>query len=234
METKKILIIEDEPSISDMLAFSMRKEGYGVKTAESGREGLELFTRWKPDLLLLDLMLPDMTGFDVCRQVLEASNTPIIMLTARTDTFDRILGIESGADDYITKPFDIREVIVRIKAVFRRIELTAEAAEHMSSQVLNLGYGITLEKEKREVRKNGVPVVLTQKEYELLQCFAEHKGRVFSRSELLDKVWGFEVAIDTRTVDIHVQRIRKKLDEPNRPSLIETVFGIGYKLVQQG
>lgn len=234
METKKILIIEDEPSISDMLAFSMRKEGYGVKTAESGREGLELFTRWKPDLLLLDLMLPDMTGFDVCRQVLEASNTPIIMLTARTDTFDRILGIESGADDYITKPFDIREVIVRIKAVFRRIELTAEAAENMSSQVLNLGYGITLEKEKREVRKNGVPVVLTQKEYELLQCFAEHKGRVFSRSELLDKVWGFEVAIDTRTVDIHVQRIRKKLDEPNRPSLIETVFGIGYKLVQQG
>jgi len=234
METKKILIIEDEPSISDMLAFSMRKEGYGVKTAESGREGLELFTRWKPDLLLLDLMLPDMTGFDVCRQVLEASNTPIIMLTARTDTFDRILGIESGADDYITKPFDIREVIVRIKAVFRRIELTAEAVEHMSSQVLNLGYGITLEKEKREVRKNGVPVVLTQKEYELLQCFAEHKGRVFSRSELLDKVWGFEVAIDTRTVDIHVQRIRKKLDEPNRPSLIETVFGIGYKLVQQG
>ncbi|ANY72885.1 DNA-binding response regulator [Paenibacillus ihbetae] len=234
METKKILIIEDEPSISDMLAFSMRKEGYGVKTAESGREGLELFTRWKPDLLLLDLMLPDMTGFDVCRQVLEASNTPIIMLTARTDTFDRILGIESGADDYITKPFDIREVIVRIKAVFRRIELTAEAVEHMSSQVLNLGYGITLEKEKREVRKNGVPVVLTQKEYELLQCFAEHKGRVFSRSELLDKVWGFEVVIDTRTVDIHVQRIRKKLDEPNRPSLIETVFGIGYKLVQQG
>lgn len=234
METKKILIIEDEPSISDMLAFSMRKEGYGVNTAESGREGLELFTRWKPDLLLLDLMLPDMTGFDVCRQVLEASNTPIIMLTARTDTFDRILGIESGADDYITKPFDIREVIVRIKAVFRRIELTAEAAENMSSQVLNLGYGITLEKEKREVRKNGVPVVLTQKEYELLQCFAEHKGRVFSRSELLDKVWGFEVAIDTRTVDIHVQRIRKKLDEPNRPSLIETVFGIGYKLVQQG
>lgn len=234
MDNKKILIIEDEPSISDMLAFSLQKEGYAVKTAETGKQGLELFVQWKPDLLLLDLMLPDMTGFDVCRQVLEAFNTPIIMLTARADTFDRILGIESGADDYITKPFDIREVIVRIKAVFRRIELTAESADQSSDQILNLGYNITLEKEKREVRKNGTLVVLTQKEYELLQCFAEHKGRVFSRSELLDKVWGFEVAIDTRTVDIHVQRIRKKLDEPDRSSLIETVFGVGYKLVHHG
>jgi DNA-binding response OmpR family regulator len=234
MENKKILIIEDEPSILDMLAFSLQKEGYSVKMADTGKQGLELFAQWKPDLLLLDLMLPDMTGFDVCRRVLKASNTPIIMLTARTDTFDRILGIESGADDYITKPFDIREVIVRIKAVFRRIELTAESADLLSDQIINLGYHITLEKEKREVRKKGAPVVLTQKEYELLQCFAEHKGRVFSRSELLDKVWGFEIAIDTRTVDIHVQRIRKKLDEPDHPSLIETVFGVGYKLVQQG
>lgn len=233
MEQKKVLIIEDEASIADMLTYAIKKEGLAVKAAANGEEGLSEVKAYKPDLILLDLMLPDMSGFDICKKITKDYSIPIIMLTARSDTFDKILGMELGADDYITKPFDIREVIVRMKAIFRRIERSHEAEETSDASTITIGRDIRLLKDQREVYSGTVRVELTNKEYELLVFLAENRGRVFSRSELLDKVWGFEFFGDTRTVDIHIQRLRKKLDDGNGNgiSLIETVYGVGYKLI---
>ncbi|KGK86598.1 response regulator transcription factor [Clostridium sp. HMP27] len=231
MEQKKILIIEDEDYILDLLSYSLKKEGFITKVASNGEKGLELVQDFKPDLLILDLMLPDISGFEICKKVSKEYTIPIVMITAKSDTIDKILGIELGADDYITKPFDMREVIVRIKAIFRRIELISEAIETEEFESIKVSNYIDVYKEKREVLKNNSRVELTNKEYDLLVFLAENKGRVFSRSELLDKVWGFEFVGDTRTVDIHVQRLRKKLDENKGTSFIETVFGIGYKLI---
>lgn len=229
--SKKILIIEDEESISDLLAYSLKKEGFVTKVADTGSKGIDLAKEFMPDLILLDLMLPDISGFDVCKEISKNFIIPIIMLTAKGDTVDKILGMELGADDYITKPFDMREVIVRIKSIFRRIELIAEANNSSAFEVITIGNGIEIYKEKREVMKNTSRLELKNKEYDVLLYLAENKGRVVSRSELLDKVWGFEFAGDTRTVDIHIQRIRKKLAENKNASIIETVFGIGYKLL---
>ncbi|MCE3200123.1 response regulator transcription factor [Paenibacillus sonchi] len=233
MNPKKILLIEDEDSIRDLLAYILRKEGYVTKEAATGTQGLEILQNFKPDMLLLDLMLPDMSGFDICKQVSLNSAIPVIMITAKSDTMDKILGMEIGADDYITKPFDSREVIARIRAIFRRIELIEGALENDTSEILQLESEVLIHRGRREVLKRGIKVGLTNKEYDLLLFFAEHKDRVFSRFDLLDKVWGFDFAGDTRTVDIHVQRIRKKLDEEHNLSMIETVFGIGYKLVSR-
>ncbi|AIQ73405.1 response regulator transcription factor [Paenibacillus odorifer] len=233
MNQKTILLIEDEDPIRDLLSYSLRKEGFVIREAAAGIEGLEILKQFKPDLLLLDLMLPDMSGFDICKQVSVNSIIPVIMITAKSDTIDKVLGMELGADDYITKPFDIREVIARIRAIFRRIDLIEVSLEKQTSEIINLGAEIQIHKDKREVLKSGMKIGLTNKEYDLLLFFAEHKGRVFSRSDLLDKVWDFDFAGDTRTVDIHVQRIRKKLDEEHSLSVIETIFGIGYKLVER-
>jgi DNA-binding response OmpR family regulator len=230
MEQKKILIIEDEDYISDLLLYSFKKEGFNTKIARNGKSGLELIDEFKPDLLILDLMLPDTSGFEICKKVSKEYTIPVVMLTARSDTFDKILGIELGADDYITKPFDIREVIARIKAIFRRISLTSELKENENFETIKVCDNIIIYKEKREVLKGDSRIELTNKEYDLFLFLAENKGRVFSRSALLDKVWGFEFVGDTRTVDIHVQRLRKKLDENKSISIIETVFGVGYKL----
>jgi len=191
MEAKKILIIEDEEPIAELLSYSIKKEGFQTKVAPNGELGLKLISEYKPHLILLDLMLPDMSGFDICRRVTKEDTIPIIMITARSDTFDKILGMELGADDYITKPFDIREVIVRIKAIFRRIELTSESLETNEFDAIHPGMGIELFKEKREVFKHGARVDLTNKEFDLLLFLAENSGRVFSRADLLDKVWGF-------------------------------------------
>ncbi|MEW9698619.1 response regulator [Paenibacillus sp. SI8] len=233
MRQKSILLIEDEEPIRDLLAYSLRKEGFVIKEAATGAQALEKLKRFRPDLLLLDLMLPDMSGFDICKQVSQKSTIPIIMITAKSDTLDKVLGMELGADDYITKPFDIREVIARIRAIFRRIELIGDSLESGAYEVIHLGEGIEIYKDRREVWKDKIRVVFTNKEYDLLLFFAEHQEKVFSRSELLDKVWGFEFAGDTRTVDIHVQRIRKKLEEDHSLSMIETVFGVGYKLISR-
>lgn len=231
MQSRKILIIEDEASIADLLAYSLHKEGFEVRTAGTEEQGMRLVSEFKPELILLDLMLPDGSGYDICRAVSRDTAIPIVMLTAKSDIVDRILGIELGADDFITKPFDLREVTVRIKAIFRRIELTSEALESAETEeTLSAGHDITICKSRREVLKDGKRIDLTNKEYELLLFMAENRGRVFSRADLLDKVWGFEFAGDTRTVDIHVQRLRKKLDEDGGVAFIETVFGIGYKL----
>lgn len=231
MEQKKILIIEDEEYIADLLSYSLKKEGFITKTASSGKMGLALIEDFKPNLLLLDLMLPDISGFEICKKVSKEYVMPIVMITAKSDTIDKILGIELGADDYITKPFDIREVVVRIKAIFRRIGLISEAIEEKETEVIKVSDTILIYKDRREVFKSNCRVELTYKEYELLLFLVENRGRVFSRSDLLDKVWGFDFLGDTRTVDIHVQRLRKKLDENKGKSIIETVFGVGYKLV---
>lgn len=219
-----ILIIEDEESILDILSYALRREGYRVHGAATGQEGLRLFERIGPDLVILDLMLPDMNGFDICKQLMAVSTVPILMLTARNDIVDKVLGLELGADDYMTKPFDIREVIARIKALLRR----QRNISHTTYLVIN--NNVQMEPRSHTVLKGEQHVTLKPKEYELLLFFAQHKNKVFSREEILNTVWDYDYAGDLRTVDVHVQRIRKKLDEATHPSIITTVFGVGYKM----
>ncbi|MDP4146022.1 MAG: response regulator transcription factor [Bacillota bacterium] len=229
-ESKKILIIEDETPIADLLAYSLTKEGFITCIANDGYNGLKNIETFNPDMILLDIMLPDISGFEVCKKITEEYVIPIVMITAKNDISDKIQGIELGADDYITKPFNIKEAIVRIKAIFRRIELTTEDNKTVGS-IITIGTSIKIYKEERKIVKSGKELDFTHKEFDLLMFLAENRGKVFSRADLLDKVWGFEYAGDTRTVDIHIQRIRKKLQEDKSVSVIETVFGIGYKLV---
>ncbi|MDO3680836.1 response regulator transcription factor [Paenibacillus ehimensis] len=228
---RKILIIEDEENISDILSHYLNNEGFQTRVAHCGNQGLQFVQEFAPDLILLDLMMPDMDGFEVCKRISANYIIPIIMITAKSDDIDKILGMELGADDYITKPFNIREVIVRIKTIFRRIDLISEAkADHREHKAMKIGDEIEIFKERREIYKNGTKIEFTNKEYELLVYLAERRGRVATREELLDQVWGYEYIGDGRTVDIHVRRIRKKLDEDKHSSVIETIFGVGYKL----
>ncbi|GKV66194.1 MULTISPECIES: response regulator transcription factor [unclassified Sporosarcina] len=221
---RTILIIEDEESILDILAYAIRREGFRVHGAATGQEGLHLFDGIAPDLVILDLMLPDMTGFDICKKITAASNVPILMLTARDDIVDKIIGLELGADDYMTKPFDVREVMARVKVLLRRQERISR------SSYLNVNEQIQIEPRSHTVLKDGQAVALKPKEYELLLLFAQNRNQVFSREEILDTIWDFSYDGDIRTVDVHVQRVRKKLNDPRFPSVIETVFGIGYKM----
>ena len=228
---KKILIIEDEYKIADLLAYSLIKEGFEARTASDGNTGLEVFHTFNPDLVILDVMLPDISGFDICRRITHVSKTPIIILTAKSDIIDKVLGLELGADDYVTKPFDVREILARINSIFRRIEQTVEIKDDRNMGKITVGSDIEIYKNEHTVLKNGLKVELTPKEYELFMLLSQNKGVVFSRSQLLDRVWGFEYPGDTRTVDIHIQRLRKKLDDKDS-MLIETVFGVGYKLAR--
>ncbi|MDS1002381.1 response regulator transcription factor [Clostridium sporogenes] len=225
--TKKILIIEDELAIADLMSYSLKKEGYIVKSVDNGTDGIEYTKRFKPNLIILDLMLPDISGFDVCRNITQSFNIPIIMITAKCDITDKVLGLELGADDYITKPFDMREVLVRIRSIFRRIDIIEKSVIEKDMFYISIGKDIKIYKDERVVMKENKEMEFKPKEFDLLMFLAENKGKVFSRAQLLDKVWGFEYIGDTRTVDIHIQRIRKKLEES---SVIETVFGVGYKL----
>ncbi|WP_270164699.1 response regulator transcription factor [Paenibacillus sp. SYP-B4298] len=221
-QPKKLLLIEDEEAIADILSYALRKEGYTVRSASTGAAGLRLLEQYQPDLLLLDVMLPDMDGFDICRRVASEHAIPIIMLTARDELIDKIVGLELGADDYMTKPFDIREVAARIKAALRRTQ------RHDGRSRIKLGerMHIQLDPAAREVFKDGHEIKLKPKEFELLLLLSEAPGRVFTREEILSQVWEMDYDGDLRTVDVHVQRLRKKLDT----SLIDTVFGVGYKL----
>ena len=228
---KKILIIEDEDSIGDILSYALNKEGFSTNIANTGSKALNLLDSYKPNLVILDLMLPDINGLDLCRLITSKYNIPIIMITAKSDPVDKILGIELGADDYITKPFNIREVIARVKALFRRIDLISSNIASFKLNVIKLKDNIEIHTDERTVIKNNTIIDLTNKEYDLLLYLAENKGRILSRSQILDSVWGIDFICDTRTVDIHVQRVRKKLDESKNNSIIETAFGIGYKLV---
>jgi two-component system, OmpR family, response regulator VicR len=227
MSDKKILIIEDEKSISDIIKFNLSKEGYDTETAYDGEEGLKKALGWKPDLILLDIMLPVMDGFQVCKKVREVSAVPILMLTAKEEEVDKVLGLELGADDYITKPFGMRELIARIKANMRRID-SSNGVHDIPAQIQTFG-NLEIDLNRYEIRKNEEALDLTLREFELLKYLAERENKVFSREQLLEEVWGYEYYGDIRTVDVTVRRLREKLeDDSSDPKYIMTKRGIGY------
>lgn len=227
MSTKKVLIIEDEKSISDIIKFNLNKEGFEVETAYDGQDGLTKSLSIQPDLILLDVMIPIMDGFQVCKKVREVSTVPILMLTAKEEEVDKVLGLELGADDYITKPFGMRELIARIKANIRRTDLMT-SFQDQPANVQDFG-NLAIDLNRYEVRKNETPLELTLREFELLKYLAERENKVFSREQLLEEVWGYEYYGDIRTVDVTVRRLREKLeDDSSDPKYIMTKRGIGY------
>ncbi|MFE7604394.1 response regulator [Brachybacterium paraconglomeratum] len=222
----RILIVEDEESFSDPLSYSLRKEGYEVAVADTGTDGLRIFSAHGADLVLLDLMLPGMSGTEVCREIRRTSSVPVIKLTAKDDEFDKVLGLELGADDYVTKPYSSRELLARIKAVLRRGQDTAEAEEDTT---LTAG-GIMMDVERHVVQVHGTEVALPLKEFELLEMLLRNVDRVLTRGQLIDRVWGANYVGDTKTLDVHVKRLRAKIEEdPKNPVHLVTVRGLGYK-----
>ncbi len=227
MLSKKVLIIEDEKSISDIIKFNLSKEGFEVETSYDGQDGLTKALSIKPDLILLDVMLPLIDGFQVCKKIRETSSIPILMLTAKEEEVDKVLGLELGADDYITKPFGMRELIARIKANIRRTDLMTNLQD-VPSNVRDFG-NLAIDLNRYEVRKNEIALELTLREFELLKYLAERENKVFSREQLLEEVWGYEYYGDIRTVDVTVRRLREKLeDDSSDPKYIMTKRGIGY------
>ena len=223
-----LLFIEDDDAIRVALKLALEDEGYEVVEAPDGRTGLALFAEHEPDLVLLDLRLPDLSGFDVCRQLRAGSIVPIIIVTAQTDTYDLVAGLEAGADDYVTKPVVPKELAARIRAALRRVHLHEASA---ASSVSRFG-DIELRREQGVVLKGGVELNLTKTEYRLLCEFADHANMVLSRDQLLERVWGYEYLGDSRLVDAHVRRLRVKIeDQPDDPKLIVTARGIGYRLL---
>lgn len=221
---KTILVVEDEKPIAEILKVNLTKNGYKVLNAYDGEEALRLALTTEPDLILLDVMLPKMDGFTVCKKVRETSATPIIMLTARAEEVDKVLGLELGADDYITKPFSLRELMARVKANLRRSSIsTADSNEPMCFSDLEINV------ERYEVKKRGAVIDLTYREFELLKYLATQSGKIFSREHLLNKVWDYEYVGDDRTVDVTIRRLREKIeDDPSNPSYILTKRGVGY------
>lgn len=225
METK-ILVVDDEPNIIELNRMYLEGAGYRVEAARTGPEALDRFRSERPDLVVLDLMLPGIDGLSICREIRQQGATPIIMLTARTEDVDRIVGLELGADDYVTKPYNPRELVARVRAVLRRTNPAADPAA--APQVMQVG-NITLDPARRTVTVGDEPITLRTKEFDLLQCLLQHQGLVLSREQLLSQVWGYDFAGETRTVDVHVAGLRKELRASN--IAVETVWGIGYKLV---
>ena len=228
MNNKKVLIVDDEEHIVELLKFNLETEGYEVTTANNGIDAVKLARLEHPDLVLLDLMLPGMDGYDVCKAIKsnkEISNTPIIMLTAKGEEFDKVLGLELGADDYMTKPFSIRELQARVKAVLRRsVKFNDIEVNKFKCR------GLCVDFERHEVWVKDKKVDLTLKEFELLEILIKNKGKILQRETLLDKVWGYEYIGETRTVDVHIRYIRKKIEEDDKnPKFIETIRGIGYR-----
>jgi two-component system response regulator RegX3 len=223
----KILIVEDESSFSEALEFLLGKEGFSVVTAENGAEALRKFEQGGIDLVLLDLMLPEVSGTEVCRQIRSKSRVPIIMLTAKDSEVDKVVGLEIGADDYVTKPYSARELIARIRAVLRRN--SGEAIENEPG-VMTVS-GVRMDIDRHQVSVNGIPVSLPLKEFELLEFLMRNAGRVLTRMQLIDRVWGSDYVGDTKTLDVHIKRIRAKIEaDPANPTLIQTVRGLGYKM----
>lgn len=221
----EILIVEDDKSINDILFHTLKSEGYTPYSAFSLKDARDYLNVNLPDLILLDLNLPDGDGFQLCKEINLNNSIPIIILTAKSDIVDKVLGLELGADDYITKPFHIKEVISRIRAIFRRIEKTTNSS---NSNFTNINENIKINFKNRTVLKNNDIIQLKPKEYELLEFFVQNRNKVFSREQLIDNVWEFSYDGDLRTVDIHIRRLRSKLDTKGTPSIIETVFSVGY------
>jgi DNA-binding response OmpR family regulator len=232
---EKILVVDDELALQETLAYNLRKEGYEVETVGDGHAALETARRSHPDLILLDVMLPGLDGFEVCRILRKEMSTPVLMLTARDDEIDRVVGLEVGADDYLTKPFSMRELLARVKAMLRRVRLIREELAVPSPQAPPEGqmlvFGdLTIDGIRREVRLNDRPLAVKPKEFELLQFLAMHHGQVLSRDFILERVWGWDYTGDSRTVDVHVRWLREKIEaEPANPQRIVTVRGAGYR-----
>ena len=220
-----VLVVDDEPIVREVVVKYLRREGFRTLEAADGDTALRLVEDERPDLVVLDLMLPGTDGLTVCRRIRARSELPVIMLTARGEEADRIVGLELGADDYVTKPFSPRELAARVRSVLRRTGSIAATAA-----ALHFG-DVELERETRDVRKAGAPVRLTAKEFDLLWFLASHPRRVFSRDQLMAGVWGYTAALDTGTVTVHIRRLREKIeDDPSQPRYLETVWGIGYRL----
>ncbi len=224
----KILIVEDESSFSEAIAFLLGKEGFESEVAENGRIALELFKTNTFDLVLLDLMIPEVSGIDVCRAIRTTSKVPIIMLTAKDSEVDKVVGLELGADDYVTKPYSSRELVARIKAVLRR-GVADEGGSHVESGIHAAGR-IRMDIERHQVTVNEIAVNLPLKEFELLEFLMRNSGRVLTRGQLIDRVWGGDYYGDTKTLDVHIKRLRSKIEvDPANPVLIQTIRGLGYK-----
>ncbi|MGB3911578.1 MAG: response regulator transcription factor [Pseudolysinimonas sp.] len=222
----RILIVEDEPSLSEPLAFLLRKEGYDIEVTEDGRAALAAFDRAGADLVLLDLMLPGLSGTEVCRELRSRSTVPIIMLTAKDSEVDIVVGLELGADDYVTKPYSSRELLARIRAVLRRRTEVDDGDDH---GVVEVGT-VRMDTERHSVAVRGAEVAMPLKEFELLELLMRNAGRVLTRGQLIDRVWGSDYFGDTKTLDVHIKRIRSKIeDEPSEPKLLLTVRGLGYR-----
>lgn len=232
---ERVLVVEDEPALRDTLEWNLRHEGYQVKTAADGITGLRAAREWKPELLILDLMLPGMDGLEVCRQLRKDTNFPILMLTARESETDRVVGLEVGADDYITKPFHMRELLARVKAQLRRVRLIREEKTPLPTEETPLEEPIlcgdlTINPARGEVLRTGKTLSLKPKEYELLLFFARHRGQLLSREQILQRVWGWEYTGESRTVDVHVRWLREKIEpDPAAPARLVTVRGGGYR-----
>ena len=229
MPDNKVLIVEDDPNLLETLKYNLRKEGYDVVTASDGEQAIDVARREKPGLLILDIMLPRINGFEVCRILRKEMTAPILMLTAKADETDKIVGLEIGADDYMTKPFSIRELLARVRAMLRRAKMAepASAGELISLKIGNLEVDIA----RHKASLAGVVLELSPKEFDLLAFLVQNKGLVFSREQLLEKVWGYDYAGDSRTVDVHIRWLRQKIEtDPTHPKYLITVRGTGYKL----
>ena len=227
---KKILVVDDEKPIADILQFNLKKEGYEVECAYDGNQALEMVEEFKPDLILLDIMLPQRDGMEVCREVRKKYEMPIIMLTAKDSEIDKVLGLELGADDYMTKPFSTRELIARVKANLRRHNQIPAAPEEEESNEIEIG-SLTIHPDAYIISKRGETIELTHREFELLHYLAKHIGQVMTREHLLQTVWGYDYFGDVRTVDVTVRRLREKIeDSPSHPLWIVTRRGVGYYL----
>jgi DNA-binding response OmpR family regulator len=227
MDARKILVVDDDKNICELMRLYLEKEGYRVRIVNDGIAAFEMFEEWQPDLVLLDVMMPRQDGWETCRKIRAVSAVSIIMLTAKGDTFDKVLGLELGADDYIVKPFDTKEVVARIKAVMRRSETGAKGEEQNQKHISYDNLSVDLDKYELKVRDKVVDA--PPKEMELLFFLASHPGRVFTRDQLLDEVWGFEYYGDSRTIDVHIKRLREKLNGASNQWTLKTVWSIGYK-----
>jgi two-component system OmpR family response regulator len=229
MANDKILIVEDDVNLLETIKYNLRKEGYDVVTAGDGERALEVARKEKPDLLILDIMLPKLNGFEVCRILRKEMTVPILMLTAKADETDKIVGLEIGADDYMTKPFSMRELMARARAMLRRAKMT-EGTVAASPALIKTGK-MEIDTARHLASLAGQTLELSPKEYDLLVFLARNKGLVFSREQLLEKVWGYDFAGDTRTIDVHIRWLRRKIEtDPARPEYLVTVRGTGYKL----
>lgn len=225
----KILVVDDDPNISELLRIYLEKEGYDVRTAADGNEGVAMFRTYEPDLMLLDIMMPRKDGWQVCREIREQSMKPIIMITAKGETIDTVLGLELGADDFIVKPLDMKEVFARIKAVLRRYS----GGDMVGGEVIKLE-NLEISRSKYEIKVKGNIIDLPPKELELIYFLASNYNRVFTRDQLLDKVWSFDYLGDSRTVDVHIKRLREKLEGVSDKWALKTIWGVGYKFEVYG